>query len=88
MLAKGLCVSAFEMIRDDFAMLDEWEDRYRYVIELGHRLEPLSEEAHNDVNKVRGCVSQVGSSVGHGRTRTDGRSSISAATATHISYAD
>jgi cysteine desulfuration protein SufE len=52
-------VSAFESIRNDFASLDEWEDRYRYVIELGATLEPLPEEAHNDVNKVRGCVSQV-----------------------------
>ena len=52
-------MSAFESIRDDFAFLDEWEDRYRYVIELGHGLEPLSGESHNDVNKVRGCVSQV-----------------------------
>ncbi len=50
---------AFESIRDDFALLDDWEDRYRYIIELGHGLEPLSEEAHNSVNKVRGCVSQV-----------------------------
>lgn len=52
-------LSAIDIIRDDFALLDEWEDRYRYVIELGHSLEPLSAEAHNDVNKVRGCVSQV-----------------------------
>jgi cysteine desulfuration protein SufE len=52
-------VPAFESIRNDFASLDEWEDRYRYVIELGATLEPLLEEAHNDVNKVRGCVSQV-----------------------------
>jgi cysteine desulfuration protein SufE len=52
-------VTAFETIQEDFASLDEWEDRYRYVIELGHDLEPLSESAHNDVNKVRGCVSQV-----------------------------
>ena len=50
---------AFDTICDDFASLDDWEDRYRYVLELGHSLEPLSEEAHNDVNKVRGCVSQV-----------------------------
>jgi cysteine desulfuration protein SufE len=49
----------FETIRDDFASLDDWEDRYRYVIELGHTLEPLSEAAHNESNKVRGCVSQV-----------------------------
>ncbi len=48
-----------DTIQEDFASLDEWEDRYRYVIELGHELEPLSPEAHNDANKVRGCVSQV-----------------------------
>ncbi len=46
-------------IRDDFASLDDWEDRYRYVIELGHTLEPLGEAARNERNKVRGCVSQV-----------------------------
>ena len=49
----------FETIRDDFASLDDWDDRYRYVIELGHTLEPLSEAAHNEINRVRGCVSQV-----------------------------
>ncbi|HTR14308.1 MAG TPA: SufE family protein [Roseiarcus sp.] len=49
----------FDSIREDFACLPDWEDRYRYVIELGQSLEPLSEEAHNDANKVRGCVSQV-----------------------------
>jgi cysteine desulfuration protein SufE len=48
-----------DSIRSDFAFLDDWEDRYRYVLELGRTLEPLSEAAHNDVNKVRGCVSQV-----------------------------
>jgi cysteine desulfuration protein SufE len=53
------CLADFETIRDDFASLDDWEDRYRYVIELGHGLEPLSEAAHNEANKVRGCVSQV-----------------------------
>jgi len=52
-------MSVIAAIRDDFASLDEWEDRYRYVIELGHTLEPVSEAAHNDLNKVRGCVSQV-----------------------------
>ena len=52
-------MSAIESIRDDFASLDDWEDRYRYVLELGHLLEPLCAEAHNDANKVRGCVSQV-----------------------------
>ena len=52
-------MSTIDAIRDDFASLDDWEDRYRYVIELGRTLEPLSPAAHNDVNKVRGCVSQV-----------------------------
>jgi cysteine desulfuration protein SufE len=44
---------------DDFAFLDEWEERYRYVIELGKGLEPLSDEEHSAANKVEGCVSQV-----------------------------
>jgi cysteine desulfuration protein SufE len=48
-----------DSIRSDFAFLDDWEDRYRYVLDLGRTLEPLSEAAHNDANKVRGCVSQV-----------------------------
>lgn len=46
-------------IIENFEMLDDWEDRYRYLIELGRDLEPLEEEAHNDRNKVRGCASQV-----------------------------
>lgn len=46
-------------IRDDFAVLDEWEDRYRYVIELGRTLPPLPEELRTEANKVRGCASQV-----------------------------
>ena len=48
-----------EDIQSDFALLDEWEDRYRYVIELGRTLEPLSQAEHSDANKVRGCASQV-----------------------------
>jgi cysteine desulfuration protein SufE len=48
-----------EDIQSDFAVLDEWEDRYRYVIELGRTLEPLSVAEHSDANKVRGCASQV-----------------------------
>ena len=50
---------AIDAIREDFASLDDWEDRYRYVIELGNTLEPMSKQAHNDLTKVRGCVSQV-----------------------------
>ena len=46
-------------IRDNFALLEEWDDRYRYVIELGRMLEPMPEAEHSPENKVQGCVSQV-----------------------------
>ncbi|ACK50620.1 Fe-S metabolism associated SufE [Methylocella silvestris BL2] len=46
-------------IIENFTYLEEWDDRYRYLIELGRTLEPLDEAAHNDLNKVRGCASQV-----------------------------
>jgi cysteine desulfuration protein SufE len=46
-------------IEENFALLDEWEDRYRYVIELGRTLQPLTEAEHSPENKVRGCTSQV-----------------------------
>ncbi len=46
-------------IIDNFSLLDEWDDRYRYLIELGRELPPLAAEAHNDANRVRGCASQV-----------------------------
>jgi len=46
-------------IVENFALLDEWDDRYRYVIELGRKLAPFPEQDRNEVNKVRGCASQV-----------------------------
>ena len=46
-------------IIDNFSLLDEWDDRYRYVIELGRGLEPLSERDRTEANKVQGCASQV-----------------------------
>ncbi|MBV8850964.1 MAG: SufE family protein [Methylobacteriaceae bacterium] len=46
-------------IRDNFELLEEWDDRYRYVIELGRTLEPMPEAEHSQDNKVQGCVSQV-----------------------------
>jgi cysteine desulfuration protein SufE len=48
-----------EEIVDNFAVLDDWDDRYRYLIELGRELPPLAEAAHSDANKVQGCASQV-----------------------------
>ncbi|MFL5133484.1 MAG: SufE family protein [Microvirga sp.] len=46
-------------IVSNFELLDEWEERYRYIIELGRLMEPLPKDAYNDVNKVQGCASQV-----------------------------
>jgi cysteine desulfuration protein SufE len=50
---------SFDEILADFELLEDWEDRYRYVIELGRKLSPLPEEARTPANKVQGCVSQV-----------------------------
>jgi cysteine desulfuration protein SufE len=51
--------SNIDAIIDDFALLDDWDDRYRHVIELGRKLAPLDERDRNDRNKVQGCASQV-----------------------------
>ena len=48
-----------EEIIDNFSVLDDWDDRYRYLIELGRDLPPLAESEHNDAHKVQGCASQV-----------------------------
>jgi cysteine desulfuration protein SufE len=50
---------SIDEIRDNFALLEDWDDRYRYVIELGRTLEPMPEAEHSLANKVQGCVSQV-----------------------------
>ncbi len=49
----------FDEIAENLSFLDNWEDRYRYVIELGDALEPILEAERNDANKVNGCVSRV-----------------------------
>ena len=51
--------SSIGEIIENFDLLEEWDDRYRYLIELGRTLPPLPEDARNDANKVRGCASQV-----------------------------
>jgi cysteine desulfuration protein SufE len=52
-------MTPIDEIVENFELLDEWDDRYRYVIELGRTLTPLAQEAHSEANKVRGCASQV-----------------------------
>jgi cysteine desulfuration protein SufE len=50
---------SIDEIIENFELMEEWDDRYRYLIELGRALPPLPEEAHNEANKVNGCASQV-----------------------------
>jgi cysteine desulfuration protein SufE len=52
-------MTPIDEIVDNFSLLEEWDDRYRYVIELGRMLSPLPEADHVEANKVRGCASQV-----------------------------
>ena len=51
--------SSIDEIIENFDLLEEWDDRYRYLIELGRTLPPLPETARSDANKVQGCASQV-----------------------------
>jgi cysteine desulfuration protein SufE len=57
--AEAAVIPAIDEIIDNFSLLDEWDDRYRYVIELGRGMRPLPEIHRIDANKVQGCASQV-----------------------------
>lgn len=46
-------------LADNFSLFDDWEDRYRYIIDLGKKMEPLPDSAKVQANKVEGCISQV-----------------------------
>jgi len=52
-------MNTIDDIEADFELLDDWEDRYRYLIELGRQLPEMPEGSQNDQSKVPGCVSQV-----------------------------
>jgi cysteine desulfuration protein SufE len=49
----------FDDIAADFAFIDDWDEKYRYLIDLGRNLPPLTDEERSEDNKVRGCASQV-----------------------------
>ncbi|HEX4298637.1 MAG TPA: SufE family protein [Devosia sp.] len=51
--------AAFTEIAENLSFLDDWEDRYKYIIELGQALPPLAESEKNAATRVNGCVSQV-----------------------------
>jgi cysteine desulfuration protein SufE len=51
--------AAFDELASEFDLLGDWEERYRYVIDLGRTLAPLTDAERSDAHKVRGCASQV-----------------------------
>ncbi|MDR3513497.1 MAG: SufE family protein [Caulobacteraceae bacterium] len=55
----GAILAELDDLASEFDLLGDWEERYRYVIDLGRSLAPLSETERSDANKVRGCASQV-----------------------------
>ena len=52
-------MTTIDEIKDNFELLEDWDDRYRYVIELGRTLDPMPDDEHTTANKVNGCASQV-----------------------------
>ena len=54
-----MTVPSIEQIEEDFSLLEDWEDKFKYVIELGARLPPFNEAYRTDAYKVQGCASQV-----------------------------
>lgn len=55
----------FEELADNLELFDDWEDRYRYIIDLGRKLPPFPDSEKTNANKVRGCMSQVWIVTGH-----------------------
>ena len=51
--------SKLQAVLDDLAFLDDWDERYRYLIELGRAMAKLPPDAYSETNRVQGCASQV-----------------------------
>ena len=56
---------SFAELKENFGLFDDWEDRYRYLIDLGRKLPPFPDAEKTEANKVRGCMSQVWMVPGH-----------------------
>lgn len=74
-------MTSFDDIRADFEFLDDWDERYKYIIDLGRALPPYPEDYRNDAHKVRGCASQVWL---HAGLRDDGRIALEGDSDAHI----
>lgn len=73
-------MQSFEDIVSDFSFLDDWDERYKYLIDLGRALPPYPEELRDDAHKVRGCASQVWLDA----TKQDGRLMLRGDSDAHI----
>ena len=73
-----------DTIIDDFAFIDDWEERYRYLIELGRALPPPDAALHAEGNKVLGCASQVWLDLGVDRSRAEPRLRLRGDSDAHI----
>ena len=58
-MSDAAATAAIDRIFEDFEFIDDWEERYRYVIDLGRDLPAFPDSARTPANKVQGCVSQV-----------------------------
>jgi len=56
---EGVSAQTFQDLEADFDLLDDWEERYRYIIELGRTLPAFPDAERTAASKVQGCVSQV-----------------------------
>lgn len=74
-------MTSFDDIQADFEFLDDWDERYKYIIDLGRTLPPYPEEHRDDAHKVRGCASQVWL---HANLRDDGRINLEGDSDAHI----
>ncbi|MBX9932248.1 MAG: SufE family protein [Methylobacterium sp.] len=73
-----------ETIVENFTFIEDWEERYRYVIELGRALPPGDESLHSEVNKVHGCASQVWLDLGLDSSSPEPRLSVRGDSDAHI----
>jgi cysteine desulfuration protein SufE len=55
----GMTIATFDDVEAEFEALDDWDDRYRLLIDLGRALPPMADALKTDATKVRGCASQV-----------------------------
>jgi cysteine desulfuration protein SufE len=74
----------FDEIVSNFELLDDWDDRYRYLIELGREMPKLPDEAHTEANKVQGCASQVWLDIRNDGTAPDPRLDLTGDSDAHI----